>query len=94
MQVSAWCPHSNPILLVFPHPSSNNSSRRTILHSRDSLGYNSTIRNRAEAIFEWHACRVLLDAGRRIGTHGEEREKFVEKAMSSIRLDGFSGRNT
>jgi hypothetical protein len=49
---------------------------------------------RAKAIFEWHACRVLLDAGRRIGTHGEEREKFVEKTMSSIRLDGFSGRNT
>ena len=57
-----------------------------------------TIRNTAEAIFEWHACRVCCwnsDAGRRIRTrHGEEREKLVEKAMSSVRLDEFSENRT
>jgi len=26
--------------------------------------------------------------------HGEQREKLVEKAMFSVRLDGFSGKKT
>ena len=46
------------------------------------------IRNTAEAIFEWHACRWTLVG--ELERHGEEREKLVEKAMSSVRLDGFS----
>ena len=38
-----------------------------------------------------------LTAGRwkeNLGRHGEEREKLVEKAMSSVRLDEFSENRT
>ena len=67
------------------------------MHSRDSHAYQnnfSTIRNTAEAIFEWHAyvaCRWTLVVGE-LDLHGEQREKLVEKAMFSVRLDGFLGK--
>jgi len=38
------------------------------------------------------ACRWTLVVGE-LDLHGEEREKLVEKAMSSVRLDGFSEKN-